>query len=476
MFDSPTKGIPADREALKAQMKQTAEAGRQKYAKETPPPAPQKPLLTWDELRLDVEAFLDVTPSAPVWVFRHLMRKGTVGAIVATGGSGKSRLLLHVMLSLAAGVSFGPFVPDRPMRGVYLCGEDQRDILHERIHDIAHKMAFAGDGNLADEKRRLILDNFRAVPLAGEDVTLVNRDQSGNPTQTEAFRWLDDSLAGMKPDLVVIDPLSRFHGLDENDNVGMTSVVKTFEAIAKRHGCAVLFAHHTSKAVSQSGNIAGDTGRGASALRDGVRMMLSMGHKTAEQLGVPSEGNEQGFIELHHTKANTTSYLGKPFYFKKEASLLLTPFNPNEGVRERQLDALVNLLPEDGITERELTRDKAGQAIRKEMKELFPNIRLRDDLPLILTLGVETERLEEVDAGKTNPNGHPVITYNVRGRTTATAATRRPKPAAAVKQQNAEGASAETLQGGERRPPSIHADGHGGHTTAKTPRRRQSEQ
>jgi len=72
MFDSPSNGNPADREALKAQMMQTAEAGRQKYAIETPDPVLlDRPLLpeiergifpAWVDDLIDAVAYSTETP------------------------------------------------------------------------------------------------------------------------------------------------------------------------------------------------------------------------------------------------------------------------------------------------------------------------------------------------------------------------------------------------------------------------------
>ncbi|PIV82717.1 MAG: hypothetical protein COW52_12080, partial [Nitrospirae bacterium CG17_big_fil_post_rev_8_21_14_2_50_50_9] len=51
---------------------------------------------------------------------------------------------------------------------------------------------------------------------------------TGNPETTAVFAWLSASLedlgkAGKPVDLLLIDPLSRFFGLNENDNADATA-------------------------------------------------------------------------------------------------------------------------------------------------------------------------------------------------------------------------------------------------------------
>jgi len=310
-----------------------------------------------------------------------------------------------MMLALATGTPFGPFVPARAARVVYLCGEDPAEILHERIYTIARGMGLAGEGNLAAVHGRMLRKNFRAVPMVGMDRVLIGRDAAGNPTRTATYEWLSESLAGMgRVDLVVIDPMSRFYGLDENDNPSATAWIACLEALAKTHGASVLFSHHSSKAVVKDGNITRDTGRGASAIHDGVRMMISMGSADGDTLGLPDEGG-QGFIEIAHVKGNYSRLWGKFHYLAKGESLTLTPIDPQEGIRGRQVEELLELLPAEGLSERAILKDKAGKPVRDGLKEAFPKLAIRKELALILTAGAENGKLDREEVVLDNRNG-----------------------------------------------------------------------
>ena len=366
-----------------------------------------RPLLSWQALGTDFETFLGTEPPPPEWIFTDLLRAGTVAGLVSTGGAGKSRLLIHLLLALATGTPFGPFRPAEPKRVLYLGGEDPGEILHERIYAIARGMGLAGDPG----KAALIRQNFRAVALVGTDRVLIGRDPAGNPAKTPAYAWLSESLSGMgQVDLVVLDPLSRFSSHEENDNNAATAFIACLESLAKRHGAAILFSHHSSKAVVANGDARKDTGRGASALHDGARLMISMGSIEGKALGL-DDPTGQGFIEVHQVKGNYSKVWGKPYYFAKGSGLTLTPVDPQEGIRDRQVDELVNLLPADGITERDLVKEKSGKTIRAELKESFPTINFKSDIPLILTSGVENGRIERIETTEKNRNGQLTSIY-----------------------------------------------------------------
>jgi len=389
---------------------------RAELERQTVAPQSGRPLLEWVSLGRDVEKFLQDDPPPAEWVFRDFLRAGTVGGIVSRGGSGKSRLLLHMMLALAAGKPFGPFVPAGSRRVLYVCGEDPQDVLHERIHAIARGMGLY-PGSKAD-----ILANFRAVSLQGTSCSLIGKSAAGNLATTAFHEWLCKSLESMgRVDLVVVDPMSRFFAGDENSNESGTAFISALEAIAKRAGCALLFAHHSSKSAVSNGSIKENTGRGASAIFDGARTMLSIGHRNAEELGVACQGgSDQGFIELAMTKANYGPLWVKPYFFQKGPGLLLTPTDPQKGIRGRQIDEIVDLLPSEGMTERAILKTNAGKAIRDALKESFPRIALKSELPLILSTGVELGMLERIEDKEKPCGGHQSYVYM--------SATRRTEP------------------------------------------------
>lgn len=207
------------------------------------------------------------------------LASGTVGMIAGMGATGKSALLLAVAVSVCSGapVAGGAWRQPMPSTGpvLYLAAEDSELILRRRLHALGEHLADDEGGGkvLADLQSSLHLHS-----LAGKIPTLV--DEHGR--RTEWWRQVRDAARGMR--LVILDPLSRFHGLDENDNRLMTLLVQHLEAIATDSGAAILIAHHASKAAVLSGT-AGEqqAARGASALVDGARWVASLRRPAAQE-------------------------------------------------------------------------------------------------------------------------------------------------------------------------------------------------
>lgn len=85
--------------------------------------------------------------------------------------------------------------------------------------------------------------------------------------------------------LIVIDPISRFRGGEENSNEDATRFVEALETIAKRTGATVMVSHHTNKGSYQAdGDPSQGAARGASALTDGLRFQMDLRRPSERQL------------------------------------------------------------------------------------------------------------------------------------------------------------------------------------------------
>lgn len=227
-----------------------------------------------------IGAWLDTEPPPVDYLFENLLIKGIVGGIFAQGGTGKTYLIVCLMLSAALGLkSFRTFRPTRPMRVLGLLGEDPPGMIHRRIRSII--------GGFGDIDKTLLADNLRLY--CGTPGPLMKLD-GNNPTRTDAFEWLKGEVADFRPELVVVDPKSMFYGLDENSNDHCTQWVNTLKALTL-NGATVLFSHHVTKALSGALELTG--ARGGSALVDGSRFAANMRHLTeddAKKYDIESNG------------------------------------------------------------------------------------------------------------------------------------------------------------------------------------------
>jgi len=356
---------------------------------------PARPLLQWR----GVGRFLDVEPEPIEFILAGCLPAGIVGAIFATGGTGKTTLAIQLSVAIATGKQFGPFRATKRHRVLLLAGEDPDGILHKRVKDAVSAMGVSNSESLITSLR----EYFDAVSLQGEERVIISLDDQANPARTETYSWLYQSISEMGGiDVLIIDPLSRFYGLNENDNAHATAWIACLEKLAKDFGITVLFLHHESKAQA-SGN-AKSTGRGASAFRDGIRWAISlseMDEKTANTCGV--EANRH--IVAEFTKSNYTARWPGPVYFRRSDAGMLDQVNPWGDLAREQAEELAAGLADAGIevTRRELVKgcceDEARlpaiNSIRDKINDRWPELKLRKELDRIIDSAIRLSLIKE---------------------------------------------------------------------------------
>jgi hypothetical protein len=95
-----------------------------------------------------------------------------------------------------------------------------------------------------------------------------------------SFRRLRDTVVGLSPALVVLDPFSFLHGQDENKPAAMAPIMKRLSGLATEAETCVVVIHHVTKpqADRPSGRL-GDRIRGASSITAGVDGFLLLDRK-----------------------------------------------------------------------------------------------------------------------------------------------------------------------------------------------------
>lgn len=197
---------------------------------------------------------------------------GTVGALVAPGGTGKSYWAFEAAMSIACSVAGGDILglkPTKTGRVVYLAGDDPELPLIRRAHFIGNHMGEEAHDSIADN---LVLESVMGKGL--------------NVMDERHLQWTLDFCQGAR--LIVIDTLSRIHQLDENSNGQMAQLVARLEQVAFLTGAAVLYLHHVNKGSARDGQAdQQQAARGASALIDNARWcgyVTKMNKKEAEEL------------------------------------------------------------------------------------------------------------------------------------------------------------------------------------------------
>ena len=233
---------------------------------------------------LDLKSTWAVRPPKTEFVLPGLAR-GTVGNVVATGGTGKT----FVMLETALGVGIGKDVGDiwgceDVIRGpvVFLSVEDPETELKQRLWAIG-KLLSKQEQEAAREFVHILAGAGRGLTLA----EVPSKAGKGHELKvTPWFQAFSRSIISLRPRLVVIDTLNRFlGGVSENDGSAMGWVISRIEELARLADCAIVLCHHVSKAALGSGNAgAAHAARGSSVITDNARWQVN--------LSVPSTDGE----------------------------------------------------------------------------------------------------------------------------------------------------------------------------------------
>lgn len=240
--------------------------------------------------KLDILRAL-TTPRPPLDFVLPGLLAGSFGLLVAQGATGKSQLALDVAISLALGrpIANGLFPTCPSGKVVFLAAEECDGLLTERMRNLI---------SIDEQNASCLYDNLILLPMAGEPCGLLT---DGRPTGLyEELRAIAEGAR-----LIIVDPLRRLHGGDENSSADMTQFVVVMEQLAKATGAAVLGIHHANRASAADGS-SQHAARGSSALVDGARWQMNlsrMDEKTAD-LHRLSDAERARYVALDFAKTN----------------------------------------------------------------------------------------------------------------------------------------------------------------------------
>lgn len=317
---------------------------------------PERRPLQVDPFAHTADGFLDTRPPDPEMLFDGCPR-GCVAAIVGAPGSGKSTLSAQMLATLAAQQTFfGKWEAHTPARSLLLSVEDPANVIRQRVHDALH--------GLPVEMQRGAASLISVPPVYGH-VSLfeLHGNSLSAGSNFDDFRAL---VRAYKPQIVILDTLSRFGGGVEGDNAAMSEACSYLEEVACENGTNVFVVHHNSKGAG--GLLAKDddtlysaldayAARGASALTGAVRWQLNIAPLTAEyavkKIGDAARGLSDGmYVAARVCKKN---------YGPPESRIFLR-HNPRNGLFERV---------------EPLAEEKRAQSLADDVDALLSEIRSR---------------------------------------------------------------------------------------------------
>lgn len=204
------------------------------------------------------------------WLVEGLWGESSVGVIGGAPKCAKTWLGLDLALSVATGTAcLGRYaVPQAGPVLVYLA-EDALPIIRQRVAGMARHRGL----------------DLAAVELYVITAATLRLDR--DPHRARLF----ETARRVRPRLLLLDPLVRLHGIDENHATEVAELLSYFRSLQRQLDLSVVLVHHTRKNAA-AGAAAGQGLRGSSDIhafgdsnlylrRSGQRLVLSSEHRAA---------------------------------------------------------------------------------------------------------------------------------------------------------------------------------------------------
>ena len=169
---------------------------------------------------------LEARPRQKQWLIETLWGEQAVGIVGGEPKCGKSFLALDLAVAVAAGVPcLRHFATAQPGPVMLFAAEDAGHIVRTRLEGIA----------------RAAGARFETLDIADIDAPVVRLDHRNDRQR------LQETVERVGPRLVVLDPLVRLHGVDENTVAEVAPILGFLRDIQRRFATAVLLVHHARK-------------------------------------------------------------------------------------------------------------------------------------------------------------------------------------------------------------------------------------
>ncbi len=190
-----------------------------------------------------LEYFKSRKRQEPDWIIRGFLKR--MGAAIIMGEpkkACKSWIVLNGVWNLSEGKPFLPlysgskspdnsfiFTPPRPLRTVYFTQEDSEDDLHDRLEIM-----------------------YKAGRKPNDRLWTVDKDLSLKFDSNKGIRQMEDFIGEVETnagpiDLIVYDPMRRFHSQSENDSDVISRFWDKINQFNRKYNTAAFIVHHVIK-------------------------------------------------------------------------------------------------------------------------------------------------------------------------------------------------------------------------------------
>jgi AAA domain len=204
------------------------------------------------------------------WLVEGLWGASAVGVIGGAPKCAKTWLGLDMALSVATGTAcLSTYTVPEPGPVLIYLAEDALPVVRERVAGMAR---------------------HRGLDVAGVDIHVITAPILRLDREADRSR-LFETARRLRPRLMLLDPLVRLHGIDENNATEVAKLLAYFRALQRELNLSLVLVHHTRKNVAP-GASAGQGLRGSGDIhafgdsnlylrRSKEHLMLSTEHRAA---------------------------------------------------------------------------------------------------------------------------------------------------------------------------------------------------
>jgi RecA-family ATPase len=212
---------------------------------------------------------LDACPEERRWLIEGLWGAEAVGIVGGEPKCCKSFLALQLAVAVASGAPcLQRFPAAKTGRVLLFAAEDAQPIVRDRLE----RISAAAGVVFADLDIHVIVTPVLRLDLAADRARL------------------DDTIAVLRPTLLVLDPFVRLHCIDENVSAEVAPLLAYLRGLQRRYHVAVVLVHHARKGAAHAR--AGQALRGSSEFhawgdsnlylrRSGEELSLTIEHRAA---------------------------------------------------------------------------------------------------------------------------------------------------------------------------------------------------
>jgi hypothetical protein len=263
---------------------------------------------------------IESEPSGQRWLVEELWGASSVGVIGGAPKCAKTWLGLDMALSVATGTAcLDKYEVPEPGPVLVYLAEDALPVVRERVEGMAR---------------------HRGLDLARVEIHVITAPTLRLDRDRDRVRLLETSKQ-LRPRLLVLDPLVRLHGIDENHAGEVAELLAYFRSLQRQLDLSVLLVHHTRKNAA-GGAAAGLGLRGSSDIhafgdsnlylrRGKEHLVLSTEHRAAP-------ASPPIYLTLVATNPDTTHL--KAVAQHEDGSTRLVLDGKPHSLEERVLDSL----------------------------------------------------------------------------------------------------------------------------------------